>query len=62
MDICYYDINREETAGIFEEKGFQKANQKDFRVEKVVQKKGNKLYVKWKDFVVLLTFRLLKNT
>ena len=26
----------------------QKANQKEFRVEKVTQRKGDKLYVKWK--------------
>ena len=30
------------------EKEFQKTNQKAFRVEKVVKRKGNTLYVKWK--------------
>ena len=28
----------------------QKTNQKKFRIEKVIQKKGNKLYVKWKGY------------
>ena len=26
----------------------QKTNQKEFRIEKVIKKEGNKLYVKWK--------------
>ena len=26
----------------------QKTNQKEFRIEKVIRKKGDKLYVKWK--------------
>ena len=28
----------------------QKKNQKEFRIEKVIQKKGNKIYVKWKGY------------
>ena len=32
------------------EKAFQKTNQKEFRVEKVVKRKGDKLYVKWKGY------------
>ena len=28
----------------------QKTNQKEFRVEKVIKRKGNKLYVKWKGY------------
>ena len=28
----------------------QKTNQKEFRIEKVINKKGNKLYVKWKGY------------
>ena len=34
---------------ILERKRIAKANQKDFRVGKVVKGKGNKLYVKWKE-------------
>ena len=28
----------------------KKANQKEFRIEKVIKKKGDKLYVKWKGY------------
>ena len=35
--------------GTFYEKEFQKANQKEFSIEKII-KKGNKLYVKWKGY------------
>ena len=31
-------------------KKLQKANQTEFRVEKVIKRKGDKLYVKWKDY------------
>ena len=27
-----------------------KANQTEFRIEKVIKKEGNKSYVKWKDY------------
>ena len=27
-----------------------RTNQKEFRIEKVIQRKGNKLYVKWKGY------------
>ena len=49
MDICY-DLNGEEIIGTFYEKEFQKTDQKEFRIEKVLKKKGNKLYVKWKGY------------
>ena len=32
------------------EKEQQKTNQKEFRIEKVIKRKGNKLYVKWKGY------------
>ena len=41
-------LNGEEIIGTFYEKELQKTNQKEFRVEKVIKRKGNKLYVKWK--------------
>ena len=47
MDICY---NGEEIFGTFHEKLLQKTNQKEFRTEKVIKRKGNKLYVKWKGY------------
>ena len=42
------DLNGEEIAGIFYKNELQKTNQKNFKIEKVIKKKENKLYVKWK--------------
>ena len=39
-----------EIVGTFYKKELQKTNQKEFRVEKVIKRKGDKLYVKWKDY------------
>ena len=44
------DVNGEETIGTFYEKELQKTNQQEFRIEKVIKRKGNKLYVKWKGY------------
>ena len=44
------DLNGEEIIGIFYEKELQKTNQKEFRIEKVIMRKGDKLYVKWKGY------------
>ena len=44
------DLNGEEIIGSFYEKELQKTNQKEFRVEKVIKRKGDKLYVKWKSY------------
>ena len=44
------DLNGEEIIGTFYEKELQKINQQEFRIEKVMKKKGNKLYVKWKGY------------
>ena len=44
------DLNDEETIGSFYEKEMQKTSQEEFRIEKVLKKKGNKLYVKWKRY------------
>ena len=44
------DLNGEEITGIFYEKELQKTNQKEFRIEKVLKRKGDKLYVKWKGY------------
>ena len=52
------DLKGEEIVGKFYKKDFQKKNQKEFRVEKVIKKKGDKLYVK----IVLLTVGLIKRT
>ena len=44
------DLNGEEIVGTFYEKELQKTNQKEFRIGKVIRRKGDKLYVKWKDY------------
>ena len=44
------DLNGEEIIGTFYEKELQKTNQEEFRIEKVIRRKGDKLYVKWKGY------------
>ena len=44
------DLNGEEIVGTFYEKELQKTNQKELRIEKVIKRKGDKLYVKWKEY------------
>ena len=44
------DLNGEEIVGTFYEKELQKTNQTEFRVEIVIKKKDDKLYVKWKGY------------
>ena len=48
--LCTYvvsNLNGEEIAGTFykKEKELQKTSQKEFRTEKVIKRKGDKLYV-----------------
>ena len=44
------DLNEQEIVRTFFQKELQKTNQKKFRIEKVIQRKGNKLYIKWKGY------------
>ena len=44
------DFNGEEIIGTFYEKQLQNTNQQKFRIEKVIKKKRDKLYVKWKGY------------
>ena len=44
------DHNGKEIIGTFYEKELQKTNKEEFRIEKVIKRKGNKLYVKWKGY------------
>ena len=44
------ELNGEEIIGIFYEKELQKTNQQEFKTEKVIKRKRDKLYVKWKDY------------
>ena len=51
MDICFInDLNGEEITDTFSEKELQSTNQQKFRIEKVIKRKGDKLYVKWKGY------------
>ena len=43
-------MNGEEIVGRFYEKELQKTNQTEFKVEKVIKRKGDKLFVKWKGY------------
>ena len=68
------DLNSEEIIGTIYEKELQKTNQEEFRIKKVIQRKGDKLYVKWKGYNnlfnswidkkifggILLKFKLIK--
>ena len=50
---CTYvisDLNGEEVVESFYENELQKTNQKEFRIEKVIKRKRNNLYVKWKGY------------
>ena len=42
------DLNGEEIIRTFYKKELQKTDEKAFRIEKVIKRKGDKLYVKWK--------------
>ena len=41
------DLNGKEITGTFIKKQLQETNQKEFRIEKLIKRKGNKLSVKW---------------
>ena len=44
------DLYGEEITGTLYEKELQKIDPQEFRIEKVTEKKGDKLYVKWKGY------------
>ena len=44
------DFNGEEIIETFYKKELQKTNQEEFKIEKAIKKKENKLYVKWKGY------------
>ena len=44
------DLNGEEIMGTFYEKELHRTNQEEFRSEKVIKRKGDKIYVKWKEY------------
>ena len=55
-----HDLNGEEIIGTFYEKELQKTNQQEFRIEKIIKRKGDKLYVNWKGYDSLLNSRIDK--
>ena len=44
------DLKGEEIIWTFYENKLQKTNQKEFRTEEVIKRKGDKSYVKWKGY------------
>ena len=44
------DLNEEEIVGTFYRTEFENTNQKEFRIEKLIKRKGDKLYVNWKGY------------
>ena len=42
--------DQQKIIGNFYEKELQKVSQKEFRIEKLIKRKGDKLYVKWKGY------------
>ena len=44
------DLNGEEITGSSYEKELQKTSQEKFRIEKILKRKCDKLYVKWKGY------------
>ena len=48
------DLNGEEIIGSFNENELQKTNQEQFRMERVLKRKGNKLYVKCQIIVLIV--------
>ena len=44
------DLNGDKIIKTFYEKELQNTNQQEFRIEKVIKRKGDKLYVKWKGY------------
>ena len=50
MTYVINDLNGEKVIGSLYEKELQKTNQREFGIEKVLKKKDDKLYVKWKGY------------
>ena len=49
---CTYvinDLNGDEILGTFYKNELLKTNKKEFRIEKVIKRKDDKLYVKWRE-------------
>ena len=44
------NLNGEDIIVTFYEKELQMTNQQEYRIEKIIKKKRNKLYVRWKGY------------
>ena len=44
------DLNGEPITGSFHENELQKTSQEKFRIQNLIKRKGDKLYVKWKGY------------
>ena len=62
MTYVIRDLKVKEVVGTLYEKELWKTNPKEFRVKKVIKRKGDKLYVKWKGYNSFLTVELIKET
>ena len=49
-NCIFSNLNGEPITGSFYEKDLQKTSQEKFRIEKVIRRKSDKLYVKWKGY------------
>ena len=47
------DLNGEEIFWMLDKNELSKINQKVFRIEKVIKRKGDELYVKWKGYDIV---------
>ena len=56
------DLNGEEFIGTFYEKELLGTNQQECRIERVIKKKVDKLYVKWKVIIIHLIVGSIKKT
>ena len=54
------DMNGEDITGSFYEKELQSTNQQKYRIEKIIKRRGDKLYVKWKGYNDSLIVGLIK--
>ena len=50
MAYVINDLNNQEIIETFYEKELQGTNQEKSKIEKVIKKNGNKLYVKWEGY------------
>ena len=50
VDNVINDLDGEKNVGTFYKNELPKTNQKESRIEKVIRRKGDKLYVKWKGY------------